>query len=133
MTPPTIDIDVFDSLRNAVGFCTHLWAEQPADAWIYGILVGWGDSLPSIAARHCWTEEDTNRLRVLRAVFELVEENARLDWSMMARAMERAGVPPTMVRTPDGAINNCAIAAGYDERECQVCGGACPDRGRYER
>lgn len=133
MTHLTIDIDVFASLRNVTTYTERDWKQHPADSWIYGILVGWGDSLPAIAARHGWTDDDTNRLRLLRAVFELVEDSARLDWSMMARAIELAGLPATMIRTPYGEIDNCALNAGYDERECQICGGACPDRASYER
>ena len=133
MTPPTVDIDAFESLRNAIAFSSRDWSKDPTDAWVYGVLVGWGDALPEVAASMGWNDAAVTRLRLLRATFELVEENARLDWSMMARAVERAGLPATMVRTPDGNINNCALNAGYDERDCQVCGGACPDRGRYER
>lgn len=32
-------------------------------------------------------------------------------------------------RTPDGYVNNCAIANGHEAEECQVCGGTCPDVG----
>lgn len=34
-------------------------------------------------------------------------------------------------RTPDGDINNCALANGDDEHACQVCNGRCPDRNRF--
>lgn len=132
-THPTVDIDVFESLRSAVGRDFRDWSANPYDAWIYGIIVGWGDALPVIAARHDWNDDAVVRLRTLRSAFELVEQEARLDWTTMARAIESAGLPATLIRTPHGAINNCAIAAGYDERECQICGGACPDKGRYER
>jgi hypothetical protein len=30
-------------------------------------------------------------------------------------------------RTPDGAINNCALANGDTEANCQICSGSCPD------
>jgi hypothetical protein len=33
-------------------------------------------------------------------------------------------------RTPDGRINNCALANLDDEANCQVCHGTCPDRDR---
>jgi hypothetical protein len=33
-------------------------------------------------------------------------------------------------RTPQGTINNCALANGDAEVNCQVCRGSCPDRGR---
>jgi hypothetical protein len=31
-------------------------------------------------------------------------------------------------RTPEGHINNCAVANGCPEAECQVCSGKCPNR-----
>jgi hypothetical protein len=34
-------------------------------------------------------------------------------------------------RTPDGHINNCALANGEEEKDCQICEGACPDRTKY--
>ena len=33
-------------------------------------------------------------------------------------------------RTPDGRINNCALANFDEESNCQVCHGTCPDRER---
>lgn len=35
-------------------------------------------------------------------------------------------------RTPDGHINNCSLANSESEKDCQICGGACPDRKRFE-
>lgn len=37
------------------------------------------------------------------------------------------------VRTPDGHINNCALANGDMEENCQVCGGRCPDHDKFNR
>lgn len=34
-------------------------------------------------------------------------------------------------RTPDGSINNCALANGDVEENCQMCRNRCPDRARY--
>ena len=31
-------------------------------------------------------------------------------------------------RTPDGHINNCSLAHGEPEKDCQICNGHCPDR-----
>ncbi len=36
-----------------------------------------------------------------------------------------------VLRGPDGNLDNCARAHGERESECQVCGGACPDRARF--
>lgn len=34
-------------------------------------------------------------------------------------------------RLPDGTINNCSLKHGEPEKDCQMCGGHCPDRDRY--
>ena len=36
-----------------------------------------------------------------------------------------------MIRTPDGFINNCALANSDEEKNCLMCRGACPDRERF--
>jgi hypothetical protein len=35
-------------------------------------------------------------------------------------------------RTPDGHVNNCSLANGEAERDCQICEGACPDRVKFD-
>jgi hypothetical protein len=34
--------------------------------------------------------------------------------------------------TPQGFINNCALANFDEEKNCQMCAGQCPDRSRFE-
>lgn len=34
-------------------------------------------------------------------------------------------------RTPQGLINNCGLANGDDEKNCQICDGKCPDRAKF--
>lgn len=34
-------------------------------------------------------------------------------------------------RSPDGDINNCALANGLAAKDCQMCEGDCPDRVRF--
>lgn len=41
---------------------------------------------------------------------------------------EQAMGTAPLQRTPEGHINNCAVANGAVESSCQVCGGRCPDR-----
>lgn len=36
-----------------------------------------------------------------------------------------------LLRCPNGAIDNCAMANGEPIGECQMCLGACPDRARF--
>ncbi len=41
------------------------------DAWIYGIVVGWREALPEVAARHGWEPELVDRLKRLREAFRV--------------------------------------------------------------
>jgi hypothetical protein len=116
-----MNIDPIASMRDAMVFDTRDWSVSAADAWLYGIVVGWGSALAHVAARHGWNAEACARLLALHeATKQLPKPSAR----ECALAMERAGVPSTMIRTPDGRINNCAIAAGYPEAECSILGSA---------
>lgn len=38
-----------------------------------------------------------------------------------------SGGAESPIRTPDGHINNCAVANGHPEGSCQICEGNCPD------
>lgn len=37
-----------------------------------------------------------------------------------------------LLRTPEGFINNCSLANGEKEADCQICNGNCPDRDKEE-
>jgi hypothetical protein len=66
-------------------------------------------------------------------------------WPVLRRDMLRAWVAslgsdePTFLpaelarweRTPEGHINNCSLANLDAEKNCQACGGTCPDRERF--
>jgi hypothetical protein len=39
--------------------------------------------------------------------------------------------PWNEVRTPDGHINNCALANGVGVEDCQMCLGKCPDESKF--
>lgn len=43
------------------------WSQNPHDARIYEILIGWGDALPEVARRHGWTSEDLRTLGAMSA------------------------------------------------------------------
>lgn len=55
--------DPFEALRSACAFSSRDWSAEPEDAWIYGIIVGWGKALPDVAARHGWDLSTAERLR----------------------------------------------------------------------
>lgn len=54
---------------------------------------------------------------------------------LLALGYERVRNGPTGLsrfeRTPEGHINNCALANDEPESTCQVCCGRCPDRSKF--
>ena len=42
-----------------------------------------------------------------------------------------AGFKRALPRLPDGSINNCALANGDDEVNCQMCQNSCPDHAKF--
>lgn len=59
----------FESLQKAIAFSSNDWAQNKRDAWIYGIVMGWGDSLEEVARLHRWDEQEQKRLRFLESEF----------------------------------------------------------------
>ena len=100
-------------------------------------------------------ENERIRWRLEQALRSLLKQRARVrrnrgaqmtfdEWkSEMTQRADDAGIPiakltfgqyqdecverGTLARTPNGDINNCAVASGALALDCQVCGGKCPD------
>ena len=71
----TFDADIreaLDSARTVMATSPRDMALDDDDAWVYGIIVGWGDALPEVAAKHKWADQDVARLRRMRAAVEAV-------------------------------------------------------------
>lgn len=69
--------DPLDAIRSAVTFSSMDWGASSDTAWLYGITVGWGNAMASLAEQHGWSAEKVARLRRLRAKYralELIEE-----------------------------------------------------------
>jgi hypothetical protein len=72
--------EVFESLDRVLTTSSRDWGEYWADAWLYGVLVGWdceerhehddvcgGDAaMRGLAQQHGWSEETVARLRRYR-------------------------------------------------------------------
>jgi hypothetical protein len=70
------DLDPFRALHNALAFSSNDWGSARDFAWIYGIVCGWDDddpeeesTMPMMAAKFGWTEDQVARLRALHAEF----------------------------------------------------------------
>ena len=57
----------WESLRLALAQSSRDWSTAGVDAWIWGIVHGWGEALDDVAARHGWDAETVARLRRLHA------------------------------------------------------------------
>lgn len=57
------------SLKNICAFSPRDWSLDREDAWIYGIVSGWGESLTEVAQQHKWSDETTARLKRLHEQF----------------------------------------------------------------
>jgi hypothetical protein len=59
-----------ESLANCIAFSSKDWSLHKGDAWIYGIVIGWEESLASIARKHGWSDPTVDRLVRLRTRFQ---------------------------------------------------------------
>lgn len=60
-----------ESLSIAINFCSRDWSSDRRDAWIYGVVVGWGDeSIAELAEKHGWGKDTQARLRRLHADYQ---------------------------------------------------------------
>ena len=66
-------VNPFVSLANILAFSSRDWAERREDAWIYGIVCGWGDAIGEVASRHNWDSNSVRRLRMLHLAFRRSE------------------------------------------------------------
>jgi len=61
---------VLDSARSLIVGSPRDWSKNSEDAWLYGLMVGWGDCLESIAKDFHWADHVVDRLRALAAALE---------------------------------------------------------------
>lgn len=60
----------YESLHNVLTGSSRDHSLTRGDAWLYGIVVGWGSSLEQVAAKHGWQPDDVARLLRLHATFQ---------------------------------------------------------------
>jgi hypothetical protein len=70
------------ALASLCAFSARDWSTNREDAWLYGIVIGWGRAaLLEVADLHGWDDATVARLRKLRAAY--------------ARAANRSARPAT--------------------------------------
>ena len=60
----------FDSVSAAIAFSAMDWAAKHVDAWVYGITIGWGESITEVAEKHRWDQETVDRLSRLHNQYQ---------------------------------------------------------------
>jgi hypothetical protein len=67
---PELPTDWRTSLHDLLVFNVRDWGQDSADAWLYGVIVGWdGPAMKELAEKHRWSSETVARLRRLRALY----------------------------------------------------------------
>ena len=60
----------FDSLETAIACHSRDWSTHRRDAWIYGIVCGWGlEAMRELEDQHGWGPEESARLQSLRDAY----------------------------------------------------------------
>ena len=60
----------FQSIHDTICLGSKDYSLNHRDAWLYGIVVGWGDSLGSVARYHDWSADTVARLKRLHNEYE---------------------------------------------------------------
>lgn len=71
------ELNPLETLRATINTDARDWAENPADALIYAIVIGWGKESERVAKQHNWGMETISRLRQLRIKFHELESRVR--------------------------------------------------------
>jgi len=72
--------DVAKSLRDTMATHARDWSLNSRDAWLYGVVCGWGRVLPEVAAKHNWSAQDVTRLRELRTAYCASVRRSKAKW-----------------------------------------------------
>lgn len=63
-TQPCKDLnEVIDSLHTTMTTDSRDWGAGERDAWVYGIVVGWGDALYEVGSMFGWSNKNVDRLQ----------------------------------------------------------------------
>lgn len=77
--------EVAESFRGVVAQSPRDWSVNSYDAWLYGIIAGWGENLEEVGQRHRWRHEEIKRLARLRKIFK---NTVKMDVEMQAWAKD---------------------------------------------
>lgn len=58
------------SAYETMVFDARDWSVNPRDAWLYGIICGWGVGISDVARIHGWSADDVQRVIDMHAAVE---------------------------------------------------------------
>jgi hypothetical protein len=71
--------DPFTSIGNILAFDSRDWSSNRGDAWLWGIVFGWGESYDEVARRHGWDAASVRRLRLLHLAYRRNEVHRTIE------------------------------------------------------
>lgn len=66
--------DALESVKRSIAFDVQDWSTDKRLAWIYGIIMGWGDASDEVARKHRWTAEDVATMQRHRAALAILKD-----------------------------------------------------------
>ncbi len=66
--------DALESVKRSIAFDVQDWSTDKRLAWIYGIIMGWGDASDEVARKHRWTAEDVATMQRHRAAIAILKD-----------------------------------------------------------
>lgn len=64
---------VLQSLHDVIALSSRDYSTNHRDAWVYGIVIGWGDAIDEVANKHGWSPETIERLKNMHIVYERIK------------------------------------------------------------
>lgn len=75
---PNKTLDPLDSIICTIAFNSRDMSTDKRDAWLYGIVCGWEESIKEIQEQHGWSDVAVKRLKILHKNYKvMVKESKR--------------------------------------------------------
>jgi hypothetical protein len=67
--------EAIDSMRAVIATSPEDWSTSSHRAWIFHVVLGWGECLEELAAKYGWEEDGRHRAEEYRQSFAEVDED----------------------------------------------------------
>lgn len=55
--------EVIVNLQNVMNTDPRDWSTNKRDAYLYGVIVGWGSAMKEVAKQHNWSDDTVERIK----------------------------------------------------------------------